>query len=310
MRVFVAGGTGVVGRPLVRMLVTRGHTVTASTHQPTSFPALEALGARPVLMDALDDRAVPEAISEAMPEVLINQITSLSVPSGDYGTWVAATNRLRREGTRLLMNGAREAGTRRVVAQSASFMTQPLGLDPTDESSPLYVDSPEPLRSHIRANDAAEELVVGTPGIEGLVLRYGFLYGEGTAIGPGGDIAAAVKAGAMPVVGEGAGRYPFVHVHDAVSVTVQAVDGGSAGIYNVVDDDPAPQSEWLPYLAELLDAPAPGHVTEEDAAHRLGIQAVYYGNQLRAASNARAKSELGLELELPSWRAGFRTVFA
>ena len=132
MRIFVAGGTGVVGRPLVAALVDRGHQVTASTHQTGSFPVVEALGARPVLMDGLDDAAVREAVLEAAPEVIINQITSLSAPSRDYGTWLVVTNRLRREGTPILMSAAREAGTRRVVAQSASFMTQPVGSGPTD----------------------------------------------------------------------------------------------------------------------------------------------------------------------------------
>jgi len=310
VRIFVAGGTGVVGRPLVGALVNRGHQVTASTVRTESFPVVEALGARPVLMDGLDAAAVRDAVLEAVPEVIINQMTSLSAPSRDYGAWLVLTNRLRREGTTILMSAAREAGTRRVVAQSAGFMTQPVGSGPTDESSPLYLEGPEPIRSHVQANDSAEKLVVGSAGIEGVVLRYGFLYGVGTAIGPGGDIATAVKAGDVPIVGEGAGRYPFVHVRDAVSVTVQAVDRGSPGIYNVVDDVPAPQAEWLPYLAELLDGPPPRRVSEEEAADRLGIQTVYYGNQLRAASNAKAKSELGLRLEYPSWREGFREVFS
>jgi len=309
MRIFVAGGTGVVGRPLVGALVDQGHNVTASTHRAESFQVVEALGARPVLMDGLDDDAVHRAVLEAAPEVIINQITSLSAPSRDYGTWLAVTNRLRSAGTSILISAARKAGTSRVVAQSASFMTQPVGSGPTDESSPLYLDGPEPIRGHFRANDYAETLVVATPGIEGVVLRYGFLYGKGTAIGPGGDIATAVKAGDVPIVGEGAGRFPFVHVRDAVSVTVQAVNQGRPGIYNVVDDEPAAQAEWLPYLAELLDAPPPRRVSEEEAAEQLGIQAVYYGNQLRAASNAKAKSKLGLSLEYPSWREGFRELF-
>jgi nucleoside-diphosphate-sugar epimerase len=192
-------------------------------------------------MDGLDDAGVRQAILEAEPEVIINQITALSAPSRDYARWLAVTNRLRSEGTKILMTAAREAGTRRVVAQSASFMTQPVGSGPTDESSPLYLEAPEPIRSHIQANIAAETLVLGTPGIEGVVLRYGFLYGEGTAIGPGGEWATGVKAGDVPIVGEGAGQYPFVHVRDAVSATVQAVDRGSPGIYNVVGDEPAPR---------------------------------------------------------------------
>ena len=133
--------------------------------------------------------------------------------------------------------------------------------------------------------------------------------GEGTAIGPGGEWATGVKSGEVPIVGEGAGRYPFVHVRDAVSATVHAVDRGSPGIYNVVGDEPAPQAEWLPYLAEILDAPPPRRVSEEEAEEQLGAQAVYYGTQLRAASNAKAKSELGLALEYPSWREGFRELF-
>ena len=219
----------------------RGHEVTASTHRTENFSVIEALGARPALMDGLDDAAVRQAILETEPAVIINQITALSAPSRNYARWLAVTNRLRSEGTKTLMTAAREAGTRRVVAQSASFMTQPVGSDPTDESSPLYLDAPEPIRSHIQANIAAETLVLGTPGIEGVVLRYGFLYGEGTAIGPGGEWATGVKSGEVPIVGEGAGRYPFVHVRDAVSATVQAVDRGSPGIYNVVGDEPAPR---------------------------------------------------------------------
>ena len=147
--------------------------------------------------------------------------------------------------------------------------------------------------------------MLGTSGVEGVVLRYGFLYGHGTAIAPGGDLATGVEAGDIPIVGAGAGHYPFVQVSDATSATLLAIDKGSPGIYNIVDDDPAPQAEWLPYLAELLGGPAPRQVSEEEAAERLGVQAVYYGNQLRPASNAKAKSELGLPLEYPSWREGF-----
>jgi nucleoside-diphosphate-sugar epimerase len=309
VRIFVAGGTGVLGRPLVEALVDQGHEVAASTHRTSSFPVIEALGARPVLMDGLDDVAVRQAILGTEPEVIVNQITALSAPSRDYATWLAMTNRLRSEDTKALMTAAREAGTRRVVAQSASFMTRPVGSGPTDESSPLYLEAPEPIRGHVQANIAAEALVLGTPGIEGVVLRYGFLYGEGTAIGPGGAWATAVESGEVPIVGEGGGRYPFVHVRDAVSATVHAVDRGSPGIYNVVDDEPARQAEWLPYLAEILDAPPPRRVSEEEAEQQLGVQAVYYGTQLRAASNAKAKSELGLTLQYPSWREGFRALF-
>jgi nucleoside-diphosphate-sugar epimerase len=308
MRVFVAGGTGVVGRPVVEELVDRGHEVTVSTRRRDRFRFVEGLGARPVVMDGLDEVEVGQVIIEAQPQVIVNLMTALSAPARDYGSWLVETNRLRREGTKTLMNAARAAGSLRVVAQSASFMTRP-GSGPTDESAPPYLDAPGPIGSHIEANIVAENLVLDTPGIEGVVLRYGFLYGEGTAIGPGGDIVAAVGAGEMPIVGTGAGRYPFVHVRDAASVTVQAVDRGGPGVYNVVDDEPAPQAEWLPYLAQLLDAPAPRHITEEEAEKQIGVQAVYYGNQLGAASNAKAKAELGFAPDYPSWRDGFRKLF-
>jgi nucleoside-diphosphate-sugar epimerase len=290
-------------------LVASGHEVTASTHREDHFSVLQQLGAKAVVLDALDEEAVREAVLEAVPEVVVNQITSLSTASTDYGTWLEMTNRLRVEATMNLMDAARRVGSRRFVAQSASFMTDPQAPDPTDESTPLYLRGPEPLRSHAVANDKAEQVVVGTPGIQGVALRYGFLYGEGTAIGPAGDIASAVKSGGMPIVGAGKGKYPFIHVRDAVAATKAAVHGGPAGIYNIVDDDPAPQADWLPYLAELLDAPAPDRVTEEEAQARFGVQAVYYGNQLRAADNTKAKRHLTFVPEFPSWRAGFRDVF-
>ncbi|WP_350276435.1 NAD(P)-dependent oxidoreductase [Kribbella sp. HUAS MG21] len=308
MRVFVAGGTGVIGRPLVEALVDRGHAVTVSSRRRDSFRFVEGLGAQPVLMHGLDEADVVRVIVDAQPRVIVNLMTALSGPSRDYGTWLALTNRLRREGTKVLMKAAQAAGTSRVVAQSASFMTRP-GAGPTDESAPLYVDGPGPLGSHVRANVEAEDLVLNTPGIEGVGLRYGFLYGEGTAIGPGGDLATAVKAGELPIVGDGAGRYPFVHVRDAAAVTLQAVEGGGPGVYNIVDDEPAPQAEWLPYLARILQAPAPRRVSEEEAEAQIGVQAVYYGNRLPAASNAKAKTELGFAPTYPSWRDGFEELF-
>jgi nucleoside-diphosphate-sugar epimerase len=260
-------------------------------------------------MNGLDEVAVRQAVLDAQPEVIINQMTSLAAPARDYRSWLAVTNRLRLEGTAILMSAAREAGSRRVIAQSAGFMTRPVGRGPTDESFPLYLDGPEPIGSHVRANHAAETRVIGTPGIDGIVLRYGFLYGAGTAIGPGGDIATAVQAGDMPIVGDGAGRYPLVHVDDAVSVTVRAVSRGDPGIYNIVDDEPAAQADWLPYLADLLDAPVPRHLPEQQAQQQFGAQAVYYGNRLLPATNAKAKAQLGLDLRHPSWRTGLRSVF-
>ena len=300
---------GVVGRPLVKALVDRGHQVTASTRQTEHLPVIEALGARPVLMDGLDEAAVRVAVLEAVPEVIVNQITSLSAPSRDDGTWLAMTNRLRSEGTTILMSAAREAGTRRVVAQSASFMTQPVGTGPTDESSPLYLEGPEPLRSHAKANDSAEKLVVGTPGIEGVVLRYGFLYGEGTAIGPGGDLAAAVTAGEIPIVGEGVGRYPFVHVRDAVSVTMHAVDKGPRASTTSWTMSPPPRrcgcrtwpSSWTPSHRGTCPRRRPPNGSASRPCTTVT-------SSVRPATPRRSGS-WGMRLEYPSWREGFRQLF-
>lgn len=299
-----------MGRPLVEALLNAGHMVAATSHSADALASVEAIGARPVLMDGLDEVSVRDAVLGVQPEVVVNQMTSLAAPSADYGTWLEMTNRLRVQATATLMNAAHEAGARRVVAQSASFMTEPRGTGPTDEDFPLYFDAPEPIRTHVHANVAAELRVVGTDGIEGLVLRYGFLYGAGTAIGPGGDIATAVEAGRMPIVGEGKGQYPMIHVDDAVSATVHAVHHGEPGIYNIVDDDPARQADWLPFLADLLGGPPPPHISEDEAATQLGTQSVYYGNQLLEATNARARTGLGMQLVYPSWRQGFAEVFA
>jgi 2-alkyl-3-oxoalkanoate reductase len=309
MRIFVAGGTGVIGRPIVRTLVGRGHEVTASTSRPSGLSVIEGLGARPVVMDGLDESAVRRVIVEAKPEVVINEMTALAVSSSDYGTWLAVTNRLRDEGTKAVMSAAREAGARRVISQSGAYMIRP-GVGPVDESSPPYVDGPGPVGVHVRASLAGEEKVLGTPGVEGVVLRYGFFYGHGTALGPDGDWVKAVQGGELPVVGDGGGLFPFIHVDDAVSATLLAVENGDPGVYNVVGDEPAAQAEWIRYLAELLDAPAPRRVSEEDAVEQVGAQAVYYGTQLRQVSNDKAKSGLGLALEHPSWREGFSTLFA
>jgi 2-alkyl-3-oxoalkanoate reductase len=309
VRVFVAGGTGVVGRPLVQALLNDGHEVTASTHRSSSLAGVEMTGAKPVLMDGLDQPAVRRAINEARPDVVVNQMTSLAAPASDFGSWLEVTNRLRVEATATVMSAAHEAGVRRVVAQSASFMTDPSSSVPTDESSALYFEAPEPFRSHVHANASAEMSVLNTDHVDGLVLRYGFFYGTGTAIGPGGDIEAAIRAGEMPVVGAGKGSYPLIHIQDAVAATVRAVTHGGPGIYNIVDDEPATQADWLPFLATLLGAPAPAHVDETEAAARFGTQSVYYGNQLLPASNAKAKADLGVELEFASWRTGFLRVF-
>ncbi len=308
-RVFLAGGTGALGRPLLPRLLAAGHQVTATTRSPARAEQLRAAGAEPAVVDAFDAVALRAAVTAAHPDVVVHQLTALATPAEDYGSWLADTNRLRAEVTPVLVHAARNAGARRVVAQSASFTTAPRGPWLLDEDAPLYTDAPGALRGHVEANLVLERTVLGTDGVDGIVLRYGFLYGPGTAFAPGGGFAEAVRTGNQPVVGDGAGRYPFVHVDDAAAVTVSAVERGAPGVYNVVDDDPAPMREWVPFLARLLGGPEPAVVPADVAGRDLGPQVVYYGTQLRGASNDRAKRELGLRLTRPSWRSGFREVF-
>ena len=309
MRVFLAGGTGALGRPLLPRLLTTGHQVTATTRSPDRAERLRASGADAVVVDAFDSAALRAAVIDARPDVVLHQLTALAEPAADYASWLADTNRLRGEVTAVLVDAAQAAGARRVVAQSASFMTAPTGPWLLDETAPLYTDAPEPLRGHVTANVALERAVLGADGIDGVVLRYGFFYGPGTGFAPGGDFAEAVRLGRQPVVGDGAGRYPFVHVDDAAALTAAAVDRGGPGVYNVVDDDPAPMREWVPFLAQLIGGPEPTVVPADVAGRDLGPQTVYYGTQLRGADNGRAKRELGMELAHPSWRQGFRDVF-
>ncbi len=309
MRVFLAGGTGALGRPLLPRLLAAGHQVTATTRSPERAEGLRESGADAVVVDAFDSDALRAAVVAARPDVVVHQLTALAEPAADYASWLVDTNRLRGEVTAVLVEAARAAGAHRVVAQSASFMTAPRGPWLLDESAPLYTDAPEPLLGHVTANVSLERTVLGTGEIDGVVLRYGFLYGPGTGFAPGGDFAEAVRTGRQPIVGDGDGRYPFVHVDDAAAVTANAVERGAPGIYNIVDDDPAPVRDWVPFLAQLIGGPEPSIVPADVAERDIGPQAVYYGTQLRGAANDRAKRELGLQLAHPSWRQGFREVF-
>jgi len=307
--VFVAGGSGAVGRPLVSRLARAGHDVVATTRSAERAQLVRDAGAEPVVVDAFDADAFRRAIVSAKPDVVVHQLTALAKPAADYASWLTDTNRLRGEVTAVLVDAAREAGASRVVAQSASFMTAPEEPDVLDEQAPLYFDAPGPIHDHVVATAAMEKTVTGTEGIDGAVLRYGFLYGPGTSYAPGQPFAEAVRTGRTPIVGEGSGRYHFVHIDDAAEATVRAIQQGATGIYNVVDDEPALMREWVPYLAQLMGGPAPRTVDEETAEREQGPQAVYYGNRLRGAANGKARRELTWTPTYPTWREGFRVVF-
>jgi len=304
MRVFLAGATGVIGTPLVSQLLEAGHQVTALTRSVLRAARLEAAGTDPVVCDVFDADGVRAAMADASPEAVIHQLSALP-PRIDWGNpdVFDEHNRLRTEGTRILVDAALAAGARRVVAQSIAFAYAPTGDRVEDEDGPLFTDAPPPLGGAVAAVVALEERVTGTAGIEGLVLRYGMLYGPGTYHARRGTTSADIVARRVPLVEEAGGMYSWLHVEDAASAAVAALERGAPGIYNVVDDEPAPQPQWLPVLAQSLRADPPP-VSETPSPP--GAPEMW----LRGASNAKAKRELGWRPRYASWREGFAASLA
>jgi nucleoside-diphosphate-sugar epimerase len=306
MKVFVAGASGAVGRSLVPRLVAAGHDVTGTTRSQDRAEAIRAAGASPAVVDALDAEALREAVERAAPEAIVHELTSLPErlnprKAGIYD----ATNRIRREGTRNLLEAARAAGARRFVCQSVAFAYAP-GPRPEvkDEEAPLIVDAPPPFAEGMRVIAEMERAVLDAE-LDGLVLRYGWFYGPGTYYGEGGSTAADVRKRRFPVVGSGAGVFSFIHVDDAADATVAAVERGAPGLYNVVDDEPAALRDWLPLYAEAIGAPPPRRVPVWLARLFVGKMAGAVNRQ-PGASNAKAKRELGWQPRWSSWREGFR----
>ena len=255
MRIFVAGATGAVGKRLVPLLVASDHEVVGATRSPEKIGWLRDLGAEPVLLDVLDAEAVGRTISEASPDVVVHQATALSNLTNlrNLDEVFAETNRLRTAGTDHLLAAAKAVGARKVVAQSfAGWPAEKKGPPVADEDAPFDPSPPENVKKSMAAIRHLEETVVGAKGIEGIVLRYGGFYGPGTSLSPGGEHAEAVRKRQFPIVGDGAGMWSFIHIDDVAGATLAAIERGQRGVYNIVDDEPAPVSEWLPYLAELL----------------------------------------------------------
>jgi nucleoside-diphosphate-sugar epimerase len=313
MRVFVAGATGALGSRLVPMLVEAGHSVAGMTRTPEKAGRIEAAGAEPVVADALDRAAVSEAVRGAEPEVIVHQLTALTGLSGNprrFDREFATTNRLRTEGTDHLLSAAREAGARRFVAQSfAGWPYAREGGSAKTEDDRLDPDPPAAERETFAAIRYLENAVTGTDGLEGLVLRYGGFYGPGTSLARDSRDAfqETIRKRRFPIVGAGTGVWSFVHIDDAASGTLAAVERGEPGIYNVVDDDPAPVSEWLPALADAIGAKPPRRLPVWVGRLVGGELVVSLMTQVRGASNAKAKRELGWQPTHPSWREGFRT---
>ena len=305
-KVFVAGASGAIGRPLVRQLVAAGHEVTGTTRREERIEEIGAAGATAVLCDALDAEALAAAVRAASPEVVVNQLTSLP---RDYNprraSFYAETDRVRREGGHNLVEAARAAGARRLLTQSIAFLYAPEGDRVKDEEARPFADAAGHFRGAVEAMLGHEREVAGCPDFEGLVLRYGQFYGPGTYYAPDGHIGREVSRRRFPVVGPGTGTFSFLHVEDAAAATVAALDRGAPGIYNVVDDEPAELREWLPVYAEALGARPPRHVPVWLARLVAGGSAVQMAVELRGASNAKAKRELAWQPRYPSWRYGF-----
>ena len=311
MKVFVAGATGALGKQLVPLLVANGHDVVGMTRTEAKRDQLRSLGAQPVVADALDAEAVGRAVGEAQPDVIVHQLTAMPPKLKSmrhFDRDFALTNRLRTEGTDHLLSAGHAVGVRRFVAQSnAAVLYARIGGPIKREDDPVDHDPPPAMRSTHAAIHHLEAAVTGAHWTEGLVLRYGGFYGPGTSIAldPLGSQIEMIRKRQLPVVGGGTGIWSFIHIEDAATATVAAAEGGPAGIYNVVDDEPAPASEWVPVLAAAVGAKRPLRVPRWVGRVAGGKAAVVLMTEVRGASNDKAKRELGWQLRYPSWRQGF-----
>ncbi len=310
MRILVAGATGVIGKPLVQKLIDRGYAVVGMTRNREKAERIRSLGAEVVIANGLDRIETLGAVGTANPEVIIHQMTGLTGVKNyrNFDAEFGLTNRLRTEGTDNLLEAAKETGVTRLIAQSyAGWNYERTGTELKTEEDEFDFNSPANQRETLKALRHVETTVLGTDGIDGTVLRYGSFYGPGTGIALDGDIVEAVRGRKLPIIAGGTGIWSFIHVDDAASATVAAVDQQVNGIFNIVDDDPAPVSEWLPELARVIDAKPPMRVplwVGKLAAGEVGVSMM---TKIRGVSNAKAKRELRWEPKYKSWREGFRT---
>jgi 2-alkyl-3-oxoalkanoate reductase len=309
VRVFVAGASGALGARLVPMLLAAGHDVVGTTTTRAKFDRVAQAGAEPVMMDGLDERSVRDAVRQAQPDAVIHQLTALAHATNlkRFDDEFALTNQLRVTGTDNLLAAAREVGAKRFIAQSYTGWTNERGGDRVqDESAPLDSHPTVASRQTLAAIAHVERVVPAVEGMDGLVLRYGGFYGPGTSLGIGGELIKLVRRRRFPLVGSGAGVWSFVHIDDAARATLQALDHGLPGVYNIVDDEPAPVSEWLPYLAAAVGAKPPLRLPSWLARPVVGEHGLSMMTQIRGSSNAKAKRELEWRLAYPTWRDGFR----
>ncbi|OWY65668.1 dTDP-4-dehydrorhamnose reductase [cyanobacterium TDX16] len=302
MRIFVAGATGAIGRPLIAQLHGLGHDVVALTRSSEKAQTLAAQSVEPAIADVFDADAVRAAVKSAQPEVVIEQLTALpkTYTSESMSAAAALNNCIRLEGGANVLKAAQAAGVRRYLRQSIAFWAVS-GAGLADEETPLAFDASPTIADGTRTVSEIERRLLETPNLEGIALRYGFFYGSDTWFAPDGDVAEQVRQQQFPIVGNGEGVWSWIHVEDAANATVAAIERGNPGIYLITDDRPLEVREWLSAYARWLNAPPPPQVSVEDALQIGGADAVYYGTQMRGASNAKAKRELEFQPRPLEW---------
>jgi nucleoside-diphosphate-sugar epimerase len=307
MRVFVAGATGAMGRTLLPRLRAAGHEVTGMSRSEERAQALRASGVDAIVCDAFDREGLAVALAAARPEVVVHQLTDIpqAIDMRRYAEQFEGNDRLRVEGTRNLVDAALAAGARRMVAQSIAFVYDFSGTGLKTEDDRLFDDAPPPFGRGVAAVRSLARAVTETEGLEGLVLRYGYFYGPGTAYARDGFIAELARKRRLPIVGRGTGVYSMIHVDDGADAAVAAVETRATGIFNVVDDDPAPGRELVPAFAAAVGAPKPRRIPRWLAGLIVGRAFARTQTDQKGASNARAKAELDWAPAHPSWREGF-----
>jgi 2-alkyl-3-oxoalkanoate reductase len=300
MRVFVAGASGAIGEPLIAELLKRGHSVVGMTTSETRARILEGQGASAAIVDAFDAAAVEVTLRRSKAEVVIDELTSLPKELSEMAKYADGDRKLRMEGGGNLFRAAIATGVGRYLQQSSGFFLKAEEGRLADESSPLDVHASPGVAASARTYVELEARLFSSNAMEGVALRYGFFYGPKTWYYPGESAANMVMGQQNPVVGKGQGVSSFVHINDAAIATVAALTA-EAGVYNVVDDDPSPQSVWLPAFAKFLGASTPPHRSEAEMKAMAGDDAVYYATGLSGASNAKAKRVLGWKPRRLEW---------
>ncbi|HIK15656.1 MAG TPA: NAD(P)-dependent oxidoreductase [Leptolyngbyaceae cyanobacterium M33_DOE_097] len=302
MKIFVAGGTGAIGRPLLDQLLAKGHHVVALTRSQEKAQSFAAQGIEPAIADVFDPDSVKAVIAQAQPEVVIEQLTALPKTYTRESMMAAAplNTRIRIEGGANVLAAAQAAGMRRYLRQSIAVWATP-GSGLADEETPLVLDASPVVAAESRIMTEVEHRLLAS-NLEGIALRYGFFYGPGTWFNSDGDVGRQVRQQQFPIVGNGAGVWSWLHIEDAAIATVAAAEQGNPGIYQIVDDQPLPVRDWLPAFARSLNAPPPPRVSVEDALKlEGGTDIVYYQTQMRGASNAKAKRELNFQPRPLDW---------